>query len=62
MIRRLKRAWCRAFHRAVMFAGGPTYTCRRCGECWENPALDGPMQPHPTRKESDVTTTDGLLV
>jgi len=43
MIRRLRRRWCRAFHRAIYFAGGPTYQCRRCGEVWENPAIRGPL-------------------
>ena len=43
MIRRIRRAWCRAFHRRIMWAGGPTYECRTCGERFENPALDGPL-------------------
>lgn len=44
---RLRRAWCRLVHRDpkyVMFGGGATYWCRRCGLEWENPALDGPIR------------------
>jgi len=44
-MKRLRRAYCRAFHRAIMFAGGPTYRCRRCGELWENPAIHGALRP-----------------
>jgi hypothetical protein len=32
LMRRLKRAWCWAFHRAINYVGGPTYECQACGE------------------------------
>jgi hypothetical protein len=40
---RLLRLWCRLMHRAIMFAGGPTYECATCGQRWPNPMLDGPI-------------------
>lgn len=42
MIEQILRAYCRAFHRSILFAGGTHYTCRRCGLEFENPAINGP--------------------
>ena len=44
-MRRLRRLWCRLAHDSIMFAGGPTYECSRCGEQFPNPMLDGPVRP-----------------
>ena len=44
MIRRIKRRWCRIFHRRIRFpfgAWGRMYECAVCGEQFENPALRG---------------------
>jgi len=32
-------------HVRIMFAGGTTYECRRCGERFEHPALSGAIKP-----------------
>ena len=43
--RAVRRWWCRWMHgpSSVMFAGRATYECRRCGERFENPALQGAL-------------------
>ena len=43
----LRRRWCRMTHARIMFAGGPTYECRQCGERFEHPALGGAIKPLP---------------
>jgi hypothetical protein len=36
----LRRWWCYKFHGRIMFAGGRLYECRRCGQRFENPAVN----------------------
>jgi hypothetical protein len=40
------RFWCRVAHSSFYgFGWAAVQICRRCGERWEHPALDGPVLP-----------------
>jgi hypothetical protein len=44
MFKTVKRKWCELMHEDLMFAGGALAECRKCGEKFENPALNGPIK------------------